>query len=146
MDSSARPFRVLGLQQVAVGHLERGPLELLWQDLLGLRPISRFESAAENVDEVSLRLGDGDVQLDLMVPLDPDAKPRVHTPALHHLGLWVDDLDQAFTWLKQRGVHFAGGIRQGAHGHRVCFIHPKPAPDAPVSGNGVLIELIEAPR
>jgi lactoylglutathione lyase len=42
-------------------------------------------------------------------------------------------------------VRFAGGIRLGAAGQRVAFIHPKPSSDAPRSGEGVLIELVEAP-
>ena len=33
----------------------------------------------------------------------------------------------------------------GATGHDVCFIHPKPSVWFPVSGNGVLIELVQAP-
>ena len=38
-----------------------------------------------------------------------------------------------------------GGIRRGAAGHDVCFIHPKPSTDKPESGQGVLIELVQAP-
>jgi lactoylglutathione lyase len=38
-----------------------------------------------------------------------------------------------------------GGIRKGASGHDVCFIHPKPSADAPLSGEDVLIELVQAP-
>lgn len=40
-----------------------------------------------------------------------------------------------------------GGIRTGAAGYDVVFIHPKSKPDAglPYSGQGVLIELVQAP-
>ena len=45
----------------------------------------------------------------------------------------------------QQGVRFTpGGIRKGAAGHDVCFIHPK-GDRAPRSGEGVLIELVQAP-
>jgi lactoylglutathione lyase len=65
---------------------------------------------------------------------------------LNHIGLWVDDLAAAHTWLEARGVRFApGGIRPGAAGHDVCFIHPKPSADKPESGQGVLLELVQAP-
>jgi lactoylglutathione lyase len=38
-----------------------------------------------------------------------------------------------------------GGIRKGAAGFDVCFIHPKGDPGHPVGGEGVLIELVQAP-
>lgn len=138
-----RPFTVLGLQQIAIGGLDKRALGGLWTDLLGLPKVGEFTSATENVDEDILRLGVGvhAVELDLMQPLDPAAKPRVHEPALNHLGLWVDDLPEAFRWLTEQGVQFApGGIRKGASGHDVCFIHPKHG------GQGVLIELVQAPE
>jgi len=48
---------------------------------------------------------------------------------------------------KDAGVRFTpGGIRPGAAGHNITFIHPKgKGPDAPIGGNGVLIELVQAP-
>jgi lactoylglutathione lyase len=143
----ARPFRVLGMQQVAVGHSDKNELRALWVDLLGLEIERRFQSESENVDEDIVRLGRGPlaVELDLMQPIDASRSPRVHQPPLNHIGLWVDDLDAAYAWLSARGVRFAGGIRTGAAGHRVAFIHPKPSSEAPRSGEGVLIELVAAP-
>ncbi len=146
---SARPFTILGLQQVAVGGRDKAALRALWVDLLGLAPVGTYRSVQENVDEDILQLGAGDacIELDVMTPVDPNARPRVHEPALNHIGLWVDDIHAAFTWLQEKGVRFApGGIRLGAGGHEVCFIHPKGNDDAPLSGQGVLIELVQAPR
>lgn len=81
-----------------------------------------------------------------MQPIDPEKKPRVDSPPLNHIGLWVDDIDAAVTWLGEQGVRFTpGGIRPGAAGHRVCFIHPKGNEATPIGGEGVLIELVEAP-
>lgn len=144
----ARPFRVLGIQQVAIGHADKAALRALWVDLLGVTVERQFQSSAENVDEDIARLGSGPlaVELDLMQPLDPARSPRVHEPALNHIGLWVDDLDAAHAWLAAQGVRFAGGIRVGAAGWRVAFIHPKGSAEAPRSGEGVLLELVEAPR
>ena len=88
----------------------------------------------------------GGVEVDLMEPIDPDKRPRVHEPPLNHVGLWVDDLQAAVAWLERQGVRFTpGGIRRGAAGHDVCFIHPKGNASAPVGGQGVLIELVQAP-
>ena len=53
---------------------------------------------------------------------------------------------QAVTTLTSEGVRFApGGIRKGAAGHDVAFIHPKSNAEFPVGGSGVLIELVQAP-
>lgn len=143
-----RPFRVLGIQQVAVGAPEKAGLRRLWIDLLGLRVEGHFRSEAENVDEDIAVLGEGPtrVEVDLMEPIDVEKRPRVHEPPLNHLGLWVDDLRAAVAWLREQGVRFTpGGIRKGAAGHDVCFIHPKGNDEAPVGGQGVLIELVQAP-
>ena len=143
-----RPFRVLGLQQIAVGSTDKAALRRLWVDLLGLTPAGTYRSESENVDEDILRTGSGAfaVEVDVMQPIDPKKGPRVHDPALNHVGLWVDDLRAAVHWLTEQGMRFTpGGIRKGAAGFDVCFIHPKGSPDSPASGEGVLIELVQAP-
>jgi lactoylglutathione lyase len=143
-----RPFRILGIQQIAVGGPDRSRLATLWVDLLGLKREGTFSSVAENVDEEILSVGEGPLraEVDLMQPIDPEKKPRVHEPALNHVGLWVDDLAAAVAWLTARGVRFTpGGIRKGAAGHDVCFIHPKGNEAFPLCGEGVLIELVQAP-
>jgi lactoylglutathione lyase len=81
-----------------------------------------------------------------MQPIDARRKPAVHEPPLNHVGLWVDDLRAAVDWLSARGVRFApGGIRRGASGHEICFIHPRGSEALPIGGEGVLIELVQAP-
>ena len=143
-----RPFRVLGIQQIAVGGLDKGRLGALWVDTLGLERHGNYPSEKENVDEDIVTLGSGpfQVEVDLMQPLDPERKPAVHSPALNHVGLWIDDLAAAVAWLQGQGVRFTpGGIRQGASGHDICFIHPKGNEAAPIGGEGVLIELVQAP-
>jgi len=145
---TTRPFRILGLQQVAIGGADKGPLRKLWVDLLGLEPHGTYRSERENVDEDIVVAGAGPfrVEVDLMQPVDPNGKPRVHDPALNHLGLWVDDLRAAVAWLEGQGVRFApGGIRKGAAGFDVTFIHPKGNEQFPLGGEGVLIELVQAP-
>ena len=145
---TTRPFKVLGIQQIAVGAADKTALRRLWVDTLGLTPHGNYQSEKENVDEDTVTMGAGayTVEVDLMQPIDPDKKPRVDSPPLNHVGLWVDDIDAAVRWLGEQGVRFTpGGIRPGAAGHRVCFIHPKGNEAAPIGGEGVLIELVEAP-
>ena len=147
--TSDRPFQILGLQQVAIGGADKQRLQRLWGELFGVPTVGTFRSERENVDEDILRLGEGEraVEIDLMQPLDPAKKPKVDEPPLNHIGLWVSDLAAAVEWLSAQGVRFTpGGIRKGAAGHDVCFIHPKGNEQSPVGGEGVLIELVQAPR
>ena len=84
-----RPFRVLGIQQVAIGGLDKSQLSAFWgpQGLLGIPQVGSFRSEVqytphstsksdemktENVDEELLRLGIGPlaVEIDLMTPID----------------------------------------------------------------------------
>ena len=146
--SSPKPFRILGLQQIAIGGLDKQRLRSLWVDMLGLSIKGDFRSERENVDEDICALGHGPhaVEVDLMQPLDPEKKPAVHATPLNHVGLWVDDLPKAVEWMTANGVRFApGGIRRGAAGHDICFIHPKANDEFPIAGEGVLIELVQAP-
>ncbi len=146
--SEPRPFRVLGLQQIAIGGPDKQRLARLWGDLFGLTRTGTFQSQKENVDEDIYAMGQGAhaVEVDLMQPLDPEGRPRVHEPPLNHVGLWIDDLATAVRWLEAQGLRFApGGIRKGAGGHDVCFVHPKGNDQFPVGGEGVLIELVQAP-
>jgi lactoylglutathione lyase len=145
---NARPFRVLGVQQIAIGGPDKGRLRTLWVELFGLTETGRYRSERENVDEDILALGSGPtrVEVDLMQPLDLAQKPAVHEPPLNHIGLWIDDLKAAVEWLTGRGVRFApGGIRKGAAGYDICFVHPKGSSEFPLGGEGVLIELVQAP-
>ena len=144
-----KPFRILGIQQIAIGGPDKQRLRALWVDMLGLTVKSNFVSERENVDEDVCELGSGPtaVEVDLMQPLDPDKKPAVHATPLNHVGLWVDDLPAAVAWMTAHGVRFApGGIRKGASGYDICFIHPKGNEEFPLGGEGVLIELVQAPR
>jgi len=143
-----RPFNVLGLQQIALGAASKSELRALWVDRLGLSVTGWFRSERENVDEDVCAVGEGlaRVEVDLMEPIDPNGKPAVHMPPLNHVGLWIDDLRAAVAWLEANGVRMApGGIRTGASGHDICFIHPRPNDAFPIAGAGVLVELVQAP-
>ncbi len=145
---TTRPFRVLGIQQVAIGGPSKERLRALWVDMLGLEVTGNFVSERENVDEDICAMGSGAnrVEVDLMQPVDPDKKPAVHLTPLNHIGLWIDDLPRAVEWLTANRVRFApGGIRKGAAGHDITFLHPKSNDEFPIAGEGVLIELVQAP-
>ena len=112
---SERPFRVLGIQQIAVGGLDKNPLRKFWVDTLGLSLSGNYRSENENVDEDIAVIGSGPLKLevDLMQPIDPEKRPKVQDPPLNHIGLWIDDLHAAEKWLAEQGVRFTpGGIRK----------------------------------
>lgn len=143
-----KPFKILGIQQVAIGGPDKTKLQKLWVDMFGLEVTGTFKSERENVDEDICAMGRGPykVEVDLMQPIDPEKKPAVHATPLNHIGLWVDNLPVAVEWLTAQGVRFApGGIRQGAAGYDITFLHPKGNEEFPIGGEGVLIELVQAP-
>ena len=137
-----RPFKLLGVQQIAIGGLDLATLRRLWIDTLGLKPTINFRNDTENVYGEIARVGlwPFQVDLNLLQPIVPEKSPRPHKPPLNHIGFWVDNLTAAAGWLSAQGIGFTPrGIRKGAAGHDVCFIHPT------MGGQGVLIELIQAP-
>jgi lactoylglutathione lyase len=139
---------VLGIQQIAIGGPSKERLKKLWVEMFGLAVTGNYVSERENVDEDITQMGSGPfkVEVDLMQPLDPAKKPAVHEPPLNHVGLWIDDLPKAVEWLTAQGVRFApGGIRKGAAGFDITFLHPKANEQFPIAGEGVLIELVQAP-
>ena len=130
--------------------MNKGDLQKFWGDTLGLTKIGSFKSEKENVDEDVLECGRGilgKVEVDIMTPLDPEVSPKVHVPPLNHIGLWVDDLPKCVEHLEsnfiyafyfksiESGIKIVGGIRRGASGFDVTFVHPK-------SACGVLLELV----
>ena len=146
---SQRPFKILGIQQIAIGGPSKDKLKTLWVDMFGLEKTGTFQSERENVDEDICAIGCGPfkVEVDLMQPMDPEKKPAVHTTPLNHIGMWSGDLPLAVEWRAAPGVRFApGGIRKGAAGFDITFIHPKGNDELPIGGEGVLIELVQAPQ
>ena len=145
---TAKPFKILGIQQIAIGGVDKERLKKLWVDMLGFEFKSTFVSERENVVEDICAIGSGlyEIEVDLMQPYDVERKPAVHQTPLNHIGLWVDDLPKAVAWLSANGLRFApGGIRNGAGGHDIAFVHPKANDEFPMCGEGVLIELVQAP-
>ena len=135
-----RPFRVLGVQQIALGGRDKPALRRLWVELLGLELVGTFRSERENVDEDIARRRRGRVRRRNR----PDAADRSgKKPAGARAGAqprracgWTT-CRRPCEWLTEQGVRFTpGGIRKGAAGHDVCFVHPKGSAEAPLGGRG----------
>ncbi len=143
-----KPFRILGVNHIAIGTSDRQKMQRLWVEVFGGRLDHSFSSRQENVEEDVYLLGEQpyQVQIDIMEPIDSAKSPGLTAFPLNHIGLWIDDLRAAFEWMTSNGIRFTlGGIRKGSAGHDVCFIHPKSNENFPISGEGVLVELVQAP-
>lgn len=79
--NTTRPFRILGVQQIALGSTDKQGTATLWQDIFGLQPHSTKRIEKENVEEDILKLGAAKspfvVEIDLMQPIDPEKSPKV---------------------------------------------------------------------
>lgn len=119
---------------IAVESLEQGRA---FYEAIGLEM-----EALEEVPEQKVRVGFfgvGDTRLELLEPTSPDSPIARHLerrgPGLHHLCFEVEDIEASMAHLRQEGYRLLSETPQaGAHGCRVCFLHPK-------SSGGVLIEL-----
>lgn len=123
---------------IAVESLETA--EAFWGAGLGLSLAGR-----ERVDEQGVTvsfLPAGEARIELLEPLSEAPGPvgrflERRGPGIHHICLRVDDLDSLLAQLKRAGVQLIDeSPRQGAHGMRIAFVHPK-------ATGGVLLELAE---
>jgi methylmalonyl-CoA/ethylmalonyl-CoA epimerase len=122
---------------VAVPSLERALS--FWSDALGLEVGGIETVESEQVKVAFLDVGGSRIELlEATAEASPVARfVNKRGGGLHHLTLAVSDLPRLLTELEERGVKILGdGIRTGAGGRRVAFLHPSAA-------GGVLLELIE---
>jgi methylmalonyl-CoA/ethylmalonyl-CoA epimerase len=85
----------------------------------------------------------GESSIELLLPTAPDSPVAKFLEnkgeGFHHLALEVEDIDAAVQELKTAGVRLIDETpREGAHGTRVAFIHPK-------ATFGLLVELVQYP-
>ncbi len=119
---------------IAIQSLEEGKA---FYEALGLEI-----EGIEEVPEQKVRVGFlpvGDTRLELLEATSEDSPIARHLekrgPGLHHLCFEVKDIEASMEKLRSSGYRLLSEEPQpGAHGCRVCFVHPK-------SSAGVLIEL-----
>jgi methylmalonyl-CoA/ethylmalonyl-CoA epimerase len=122
---------------IAVNSLDRDlPV---YEAMLGAPPTGVEEIASESVRVAFFGAGAGRVEL--LEPTDsesPIARFLARRgPGIHHVCLQVPDLDDALERATGAGAEIIPpGLRVGAGGRRVAFLHPR-------STGGVLIELTE---
>jgi len=112
---------------------------LPFYEALGLTVDAMDEVPEQGVKIAFLSVGDG--RLELLEPTGPESPIAKHIErrgaGMHHICLRVDDIEKAMAELKVQGFRLLSDEPQpGAHGCRICFVHPK-------ASGGVLLELSE---
>ena len=75
-----RPFKILGVQQIAIGHPRRPRCAGCGSTCSACQSVGTYRSERENVDEDILSIAG--VEIDLMEPVDAAKSPKVHEPRL----------------------------------------------------------------
>ena len=128
---TVRPFRVLGIQQVAIGGTSKERLRTLWVDKLGLEVTGNFVSERENVDE-DISQGKGDVKVRSTDAAAGSDKSRGSHHAAEHTA--VDRRLKAVEWLRPTCALRAGRHPQGPEG--TTLLRDTKSTTNPVAGEG----------
>lgn len=110
-----------------------------YRDNLGMAFAGIEEVAEQKVRVAMLQVGESKIEL-----LEPTSEEspvakflEKSGPGIHHLAYEVEDIDAAIAKLLADGARMIDERpRNGAHGTRIAFVHPK-------SSNGVLTELCQ---
>ena len=111
-----------------------------YRDSLGMAFAGIEEVTEQKVRVAMLCIGKS--KIELLEPTSEDSPIAKFIeksgPGIHHIAYEVDDIDAAITKLLADGTRMIDEKpRNGAHGTRIAFIHPK-------SSNGILTELCQA--
>ncbi len=133
-------FKKIDHLGIAVPNLEAAVI--LYQDLLGCK-VEHLEEVPDQQVKVAF-FSVGESHLELLAP-SSDESPIArflarNRPGLHHLCVEVEDLEATLADYRAQGVRLIDEQpRQGAHGKRIAFVHPK-------STGGLLLELSESSK
>jgi methylmalonyl-CoA/ethylmalonyl-CoA epimerase len=110
-----------------------------YRDNLGMTFAGIEEVVEQKVRVAMLQVGES--KIELLEPTGEDSPVAKFLeksgPGIHHLAYEVEDIDDAIARLLADGARMIDERpRNGAHGTRIAFVHPK-------SSNGVLTELCQ---
>src|SRR5512138_2433071 len=111
-----------------------------YRDQLGMAFKGSEEVAEQKVRVAMLEVGES--KIELLEPTSTDSPIakflEKNGPGIHHVAYEVADIEGAIAKLTAEGARMIDSVpRNGAHGTRIAFIHPK-------SSNGVLTELCQS--
>ncbi len=122
---------------VAVASLEEALPH--YRDVLGMSYQGTEEVPEQRVRVAFLQIGES--KIELLEPTSADSPIakflEKNGSGIHHIAYEVDDIAETLAGLEQKGVRLIDRLpRQGAHGAKIAFIHPK-------STGGILTEICE---
>jgi len=110
-----------------------------YRDALGMAFKGEEEVVEQKVKVAMLQVGES--KIELLEPTSPDSPIakflEKNGPGIHHIAYEVEDIQAAIAHMLAQGARMIDEQpRNGAHGTRIAFVHPK-------SSNGVLTELCQ---
>jgi len=110
-----------------------------YRDCLGMAFKGQEEVAEQKVKVAMLQVGES--KIELLEPTGADSPIakflEKNGPGIHHVAYEVENIEAAIANMLQQGARMIDETpRNGAHGTRIAFVHPK-------SSNGVLTELCQ---
>jgi len=111
-----------------------------YRDQLGMELLGCEEVAEQKVKVAMLAVGES--KIELLEPTSPDSPVtkflEKNGQGIHHVAYEVADIEAALARMLAEGARMIDEKpRNGAHGTRIAFVHPK-------SSHGVLTELCQA--
>lgn len=136
-------FQIGPLNHVGVAVPDLSAAIETYRELYGATDITTpFDMPEQGVKVCFVNLPNS--QIELIEPLNEDSP--IHNfiqknpkGGQHHVCFEVDDIHETKKVMEERGATVLNEPRIGAHGTLIIFVHPK-------NSNGVLIELMEAPK
>ena len=145
LNKSHRSFKILGVDHIAIasGDSEnclRFFSEVLPLAITGSEEVAHEKTAVTMISSQSIP-EKGSTQIELLKATSPESVVARYLEkkggGIHHIALRVDDISQAWQFLKDQGVECLGeGVKLGAGGCQVFFVHPR-------STGGVLVEFVQ---
>lgn len=138
--SPSRAPRGTRIAHIGIAVRALDPLVPFYRDVLGLPEVPLDDADGSAI--VGLAAGESLVELlEGRVDGSPISKfVEKRGPGIHHVCLYVDDLDATLAKCRKAGVRLIDDVpRLGAEGKRIAFLHPS-------STGGVLIELSDYER
>lgn len=132
-------MKITRIAHLGIAVKELDPVKKLYGENLDLHGHHEEEVESQKVKVSFFQVGETNIELLLATsPESPIAKyVEKNGEGIHHIAFEVEDIDGAIEELKAAGVRMIDeNPREGAHGARIAFIHPK-------STHGVLIELCQ---
>jgi methylmalonyl-CoA/ethylmalonyl-CoA epimerase len=130
------------INHIAIAVTDLEAAAKFYENVLGLE-LGGVETVAGQKTKVGfLKVGESNIEL--VQPAEPDSPLtkflETKGQGIHHICFEVDDVEaEVKAFLEKGAAMIDHKPRNGAHGTKVAFVHPK-------SSGGVLIELAEVPE